>query len=185
MELERATFAGGCFWCLEEAFSKVEGVVEVIPGYAGGTVEDPTYEEVCTGETGHVEAVQVLFDRRKISYRKLLITFWISIDPTDAKGQFFDRGSQYRTVIFYHDEEQKRLAEKSKRILEESGLFTEPVVTEIRPFYSFYPAEEFHHRYFERNPLEYFYYKRGSGRETYCRVVWKEKGGRKILEEKL
>ena len=185
MRLKKATFAGGCFWCLEAAFSGLPGVKEVIPGYAGGDKENPTYEEVCSGKTGHVEAVQVTYDPEEISYRELLIVFWTTIDPTDPGGQFADRGSQYRTVIFYHDEEQKELALRSKEILERSGLFSEPIVTEIKPFKNFYPAEEYHQRYFEKEPLAYYHYKVGSGRKTYCEIVWDKKGGRKILEENL
>jgi len=183
--LKKATFAGGCFWCLEEAFSKVPGVVEVIPGYAGGNVENPTYEEVCSGKTGHVEAVQITYDPEKVSYRELLITFWTSIDPTDSGGQFADRGSHYKTVIFYHDEEQRKLAEKSKKILEESGLFSETITTEIKPFKNFYPAEGYHRRFFEKEPMRYYYYKISSGRAKYCEIVWDKKNGRKLLEEKL
>ncbi len=180
-----ATFGGGCFWCIEEAFSRVDGVLEAVPGYAGGEVENPTYEEVCTGKTGHVEAVQVKYDPEKVSYRDLLITFLTSIDPTDSGGQFADRGSQYRPVIFYHDEEQKRLAEKALKILEESSLFSEPIAVSVELFKNFYPAEEYHRRYFEKNPMHYFYYKEGSGRKRYCEIVWGKKGGRRILEENL
>ncbi len=183
--VKMATFGGGCFWCIEEAFSRVDGVLEAVPGYAGGEVENPTYEEVCTGKTGHVEAVQVKYDPEKVSYRDLLITFLTSIDPTDPGGQFADRGSQYRPVIFYHDEEQKRLAEKALKVLEESGLFSEPIAVSVEPFKNFYPAEEYHRRYFEKNPMHYFYYKEGSGRKRYCEIVWDKKGGRRILEENL
>ena len=180
-----ATFGGGCFWCIEEAFSKLNGVIEAVPGYAGGDVENPTYEEVCSGKTGHVEAVQVKYDPEKVSYRELLITYLTSIDPTDSGGQFADRGSQYRPVIFYHDEEQKRLAERALKLLSESGLFSEPVAVSVESFKNFYPAEEYHRRYFEKNPMHYFYYKEGSGRKRFCEIVWDKKGGRKFLEENL
>jgi len=180
-----ATFAGGCFWCIEEALSKLPGVVEVVPGYSGGSVENPTYEEVCTGKTGHVEAVQVKYDPSVISYRELLIEFLTSIDPTDGGGQFADRGSQYRPVIFYHDEEQRKIAERALKLLSESSLFSEPIAVEIEPFKNFYPAEEYHRRYFEKEPMHYYYYKVGSGRKTYCEIVWKKKGGRELLEKNL
>jgi len=183
--IKEATFAGGCFWCLEEAFSKLEGVTEVIPGYAGGEVENPSYEEVLTGKTGHVEAVKVRYNPEKISYKELLITFWSCIDPTDKNGQFADRGSQYKTIIFYHDMEQKELAEKSKKILEESGLFQEPIATQIQPFRNFYEAEEYHKNYFKKEPFRYEKYKQLSGRTGYCEIVWDKKGGKKVLTEKL
>ncbi|SMP14267.1 peptide-methionine (S)-S-oxide reductase [Desulfurobacterium pacificum] len=183
--MEKATFAGGCFWCLEEAFYKLKGVIKVVPGYAGGDAENPIYEEVCTGKTGHVEAVQVTYDPEKVSYKELLITFWCSIDPTDTGGQFTDRGNQYKTVIFYHNEEQKRLAEKSKKILENSNLFSEPIATEIKPFKNFYPAEDYHHRFFKKDPFRYHHYKVNSGRAKYCEIVWEKKNGRKLLEENL
>ncbi|ADU97176.1 peptide-methionine (S)-S-oxide reductase MsrA [Thermovibrio ammonificans] len=185
MGREVATFAGGCFWCIEEAMSKVEGVEKAVPGYAGGHTENPTYEEVCSGETGHVEAVQVVYDPDKTSYKELLIAFLTSIDPTDSKGQFADRGSQYRPVIFYHTEEQKELAEKALKVLSESGLFDEPVRVAVEPFKNFYPAEEYHREYYKKEPMHYFYYKEGSGRKRYCEIVWERKGGRKLLEEKL
>jgi peptide methionine sulfoxide reductase msrA/msrB len=142
--LQTATFAGGCFWCTQADFEKVPGVVRVTAGYTGGHTENPTYEEVSAGGTGHVEAVQVVFDPEKLSYKQLLDYFWRHVDPTDPGGQFVDRGPQYRSVIFYHDEEQKRLAEESKKELEASGHFTKPIVTEILPFTKFYPAEEYH-----------------------------------------
>ncbi|MEO2068674.1 MAG: peptide-methionine (S)-S-oxide reductase MsrA [Desulfurobacteriaceae bacterium] len=185
MKFKKATFAGGCFWCLEEIFSKIEGVVEVIPGYAGGFTENPTYEEVCSGKTGHVEAVQVIYDPTKVSYKDLLIAFWTSIDPTDDGGQFADRGNQYRTVIFYHDEEQRNLAEKSKKILLESGLFSEPIATRVKPFKNFFEAEDYHKKFFKKEPMRYYHYKINSGRDTYCKIVWEKKNGRKILQEKL
>ncbi|WP_457677702.1 peptide-methionine (S)-S-oxide reductase MsrA [Thermovibrio sp.] len=185
MGREVATFAGGCFWCMEEAFSKLEGVVEVVPGYSGGEVENPSYEEVLTGKTGHVEAVQVIYDPEKVSYRELLITYLTNIDPTDSEGQFADRGSQYRPVIFYHDERQKELALKALKVLEESSLLSGPVKVEVRPFKNFYPAEEYHRGYYKKEPLRYYYYKVDSGRKGYCEVVWEKRGGRRLLEEKL
>ncbi len=171
-EFEKATFAGGCFWCMEPPFKGLEGVVDVVPGYTGGDVEDPTYEEVSTGETGHYEAVQVTYDPEEITYNDLLEVYWRNIDPTDEGGQFADRGSQYRTAIFYHNEDQKRLAEDSKRDLDNSGKFEEPIITEILPFSGFYEAEECHHCYHEKNPKQYLSYKRLSGREEFLKRKW-------------
>ncbi len=185
MGREVATFGGGCFWCLEEAFSKVPGVIEVIPGYGGGETENPSYEEVCTGKTGHAEVVQVVYDPEKVSYRELLITYLTNIDPTDPQGQFADRGSQYRPVIFYHNQKQKELAEKALKVLAESSLFSQPIAIKVEPFKNFYPAEEYHRRYYQKEPMRYYYYKVGSGRKDYCQIVWEKKGGRKILEERL
>ena len=168
----KATFAGGCFWCSEADFEKAEGVIEVISGYTGGKKENPTYEEVTSGGSGHYEAVQVIFDPQKITYRQLLDIFWRHVDPTDPGGQFVDRGPQYRTAIFYHDEEQKRLAEDSKRELDRSGRFGKPVVTEILPAAAFYAAEEYHQDYFMKNSLRYGLYRQGSGRDQFIRQVW-------------
>jgi methionine-S-sulfoxide reductase len=167
-----ATFAGGCFWCMESPFEKLEGVIDVVSGYAGGKKANPTYEEVSAGGTGHVEAVQVTYDPARITYDELLRVFWRQIDPTDAVGQFVDRGKQYRSVIFYHGEEQRRLAEKSKSELEKSGRFTEPVVTEILPFKNFYKAEDYHQDYHRNNPMRYRYYRHGSGRDQYLLKIW-------------
>jgi peptide methionine sulfoxide reductase msrA/msrB len=174
--LRTATFAGGCFWCTEADFEKVPGVVKVISGYAGGQKKNPTYEEVSSGTTGHVEAVQVYYDPSKVTYQQLLDYFWRHIDPTDGGGQFVDRGFQYRSVIFYQDEEQMRLAQKSKEALDHSGRFKKPVVTEIVKFTNFYPAEEYHQDYYKKNPLRYRYYRYGSGRDQFLAEVWgKEK----------
>ncbi len=172
--LRKATFAGGCFWCSEADFEKLPGVVEVISGYTGGRVPNPSYEEVSAGRTGHVEAVQVLYDPQKVTYRDLLEVFWRHIDPTDAGGQFADRGSQYRTAVFYHDEEQKRLAEESKKALAASGRFRRPIVTEILPAKEFYPAEDYHQDYYRKNPLHYGMYREGSGRNAFIRNLWGE-----------
>jgi len=170
--LEKATFAGGCFWCIEASFLDIEGVTDVISGYAGGTKKDPTYEEVGTGKTGHREAVQVTFDPSRISYLELLNMFWRQIDPTDDGGQFSDRGSQYRTAIFYHNEEQRRLAEKSREELVRSRVFDRPIVTEIVPYTNFYKAEEYHQKYCKINTLRYKLYKLGSGRDAFLKRVW-------------
>ncbi len=147
--LKKATFAGGCFWCVEADFEKADGVHEAISGYTGGHVEDPTYNAVCTGTTGHVETVQVLYDPQKISYKELLDIFWRHVNPTDPGGQFADRGHQYSTVIYYHNEEQKQLAQQSKKALDDTGRFDEPVVTEITKALVFYPAQEFHQDYYK------------------------------------
>jgi peptide methionine sulfoxide reductase msrA/msrB len=167
-----ATFAGGCFWCVESAFDGVEGVLEARSGYTGGAKPDPTYEEVSAGHSGHVEAVQVRFDPARISYERLLDIFWRQIDPTDAGGQFADRGSQYRTFIFHHDGAQRDLAEASKAALAASGRFARPIVTEIVPAGPFYPAEEYHQDYHDKNPVEYRRYRDGSGRTSFLEQAW-------------
>jgi len=182
--LEKATFAGGCFWCMEDAFQRIEGVIEAVSGYTGGHKENPTYEEVSSGTTGHYEAVQITFDPSKISYEDLLSLFWRQVDPTDEKGQFADRGSQYRTAIFYHNQKQKLLADKSRQELEKSGKFQKPVVTEIIPFTKFYQAEEYHQDYSQKKAIQYKLYKKGSGREKFIKEKWDEKY-RKPDEEEL
>jgi peptide methionine sulfoxide reductase msrA/msrB len=172
--LEKATFAGGCFWCTESDFEKVDGVVEAISGYTGGTEENPTYKEVSAGRTGHTEAVQVLYDPKKITYRELLDVFWKTMDPTDPGGQFVDRGSQYRSAIFYHDDDQKHIAEESMRELENSGRFDKPIVTEIVKLTAFYNAEDYHQDYYKKSPLRYKYYRHGSGRDQFLKMVWEK-----------
>lgn len=169
---ELATFAGGCFWCMEPAFEALAGILSVQVGYTGGTTPHPTYEEVSSGATGHVEAVQIVYDPAKVHYAQLLDIFWENIDPTQADGQFADRGSQYRTVIFYHSEEQQRLAEASKAALAQSGKFQRPIVTAIEPALPFYPAEDYHQGYAKKNPLRYRLYKAGSGREGFLKKTW-------------
>jgi len=169
-KLATATFAGGCFWCTEADFAKVPGVTQVISGYTGGRGEAPTYEDYAA--KGHVEAVQVFYDPQKVSYQELLAYFWRHVDPTDAGGQFVDRGRQYRTVIFYHDAEQKRLAAASKRELAQSGRFQQPIVTEILPAGKFYPAEDYHQGYARKNPVRYQYYRWNSGRDQFLEKVW-------------
>ena len=170
--IRKATFSGGCFWCTEADLEKLPGVVKVISGYTGGNKENPTYEEVSSGTTGHVEAVQAYYDPSKITYEELLDFYWKHIDPTDPGGQFVDRGPQYRSVIFYHDEDQKRLAEKSKETLDKSGRFNKPVVTEIIKFNKFYEAEEYHQDYYKKHPLKYSYYRYWSGRDQFLSKVW-------------
>ncbi|OIP97381.1 MAG: methionine sulfoxide reductase [Syntrophobacteraceae bacterium CG2_30_61_12] len=171
-----ATFAGGCFWCVEADFEKVAGVIEVISGYTGGHRDNPTYEQVSAGGTGHVEAVQVRFDPNRVSYRQLLEVFWRHVDPSDPGGQFVDRGSQYRSAIFYHSREQQREAEQSKQELEASGRFGRPLATEILAFNRFYPAEDYHQDYFKKNPTGYQRYRQGSGRDQFLHAAWGDQG---------
>ena len=172
MDKELATFAGGCFWCVEAPFEKVEGVQAVVSGYTGGHMENPTYREVCSGTTGHLEAVQITFDPSKIGYGELVELFWRTFDPTDQGGSFYDRGEQYSSAIFYHSEEQKAIAEASKKALGESGRFDKPIVTPIRPAETFYPAEEEHQDYYKKQPLHYQQYKIGSGRDRFIAKHW-------------
>lgn len=171
-KMKTATFAGGCFWCTEADFEKVDGVVEAISGYTGGHTDNPTYHQVSAGGTGHVEAVQVIYDPQKITYNELLDVFWRHVDPTDAGGQFVDRGSSYRSVIFYHDDLQKQQAEASKIALEASGRFERPIVTEIVKLDKFYKAEDYHQDYYKKNALRYKFYRFGSGRDQFLSRVW-------------
>ncbi len=170
--LSVATFAGGCFWCVESGFEMLPGVVEVISGYSGGDTEDPTYETVSSGATGHTEAIQVYYDPAKIGYETLVASLWRQIDPTDSEGQFSDRGRQYRPAIFYHDEEQRKIAEASASALEQSGRYQRPLAMEIVPFERFYRAEAYHQNYYRKNPIRYRYYRRGSGRDRFLERVW-------------
>lgn len=172
---ELATFAGGCFWCMVKPFDEQPGIVSVVSGYTGGTTENPTYEEVCTDTTGHYEAVQIAFDPAIYSYNQLLELFWQLIDPTDAGGQFYDRGRSYQTAIFYHSEEQRKLAEASRKELDESGRFSKPIVTEILPAKKFYPAETYHQGFYKKNPERYIAYNKGSGREAFIKRHWEDK----------
>ena len=175
--LQDAIFAGGCFWCIEAAFDLMPGVAEAISGYTGGDVEDPTYEEVVTGTTGHLEAVLVRFDPDQVSYQELLDQFWRSIDPTDPGGQFYDRGSQYETAIFFLDDEQRELAEASKEALAESGVFDAPIATKIRQAEPFYVAEEYHQDYATKYLQRYKMYSVGSGREAFLEETWNGESG--------
>ena len=168
----RATFAGGCFWCMEEAFDKVPGVIATVSGYMGGHVKNPTYEQVSTARTGHAEVVQVEYDPAKVSYARLLEVFWRNIDPTQKNAQFCDYGSQYRSGIFYHDEEQKRLAEASRVALQKSKPFKGEIVTEIAKAGEFYSAEGYHQDYYQKNPARYKFYKSGCGREARLKQLW-------------
>lgn len=171
-KLETATFAGGCFWCMQPFLDRLKGVKKVTVGYTGGDTKDPTYEEVSTGNTGHAEAVEVVFDPKEVSYERVLNLFWHNIDPTAVNAQFADHGSQYRTAVFYHSAEQKRIAEEGKKKLAESGRFDAPIATEIVPASVFYPAEEYHQAYYKKNPTHYNMYHQFSGRPDYLRKVW-------------
>jgi methionine-S-sulfoxide reductase len=171
-QLATATFAGGCFWCMEPPFDKLVGVVATIAGYTGGHTANPTYEEVTSGTTGHLEAIQILYDPAQASYDQLLEVFWRSINPTDPDGQFVDRGPQYRSAIFYHDAEQQRLAEASRQRLNAAGRFRQPIVTPLIPAGPFYPAEEYHQDYYQKNPLRYRFYRHNSGRDQFLESTW-------------
>ncbi len=164
---EKATLSGGCFWCMQPPFDNLDGVISTTVGYTGGEESNPTYDDVCLGRTEHLESVQVLYDPSVISYEKLLDVFWLNVDPTDGGGQFVDRGMHYRTAIFYHTDEQRATAEESKKKLGESGRYPGPIVTEIRSAMDFYPAEEYHQNFYEKNPIGYASYKMGSGRGKY------------------
>jgi peptide methionine sulfoxide reductase msrA/msrB len=172
IETAEATFAGGCFWCMEPPFEKEEGVLAVLSGYSGGDVENPSYKQVSSGGTGHAEAVRILYDPKIVSYKTLLDIFWRQVDPTDAGGQFVDRGHEYRSAIFYHNDEQKKLAEESKAELEASDRYDKPIVTEILPIKNFFEAEEYHQDYYKENPTKYKFYRYGSGRDQYLNKVW-------------
>ena len=169
---QTATFAGGCFWCMEPPFEKLDGVRSVTSGYTGGAEPNPTYEQVSSGKTGHAEAVQVVYDPSTVSYERLLDVFWMNIDPTQAEGQFADHGRQYRTAIFSHTEEQRRLAEASKARLAALGKFSKPIVTEIVPAGPFYPAEAYHQDYYKKSPFRYQLYRAGSGRDGFIKKTW-------------
>jgi peptide-methionine (S)-S-oxide reductase len=169
---ELATFAGGCFWCMVKPFDEQPGIIKVISGYTGGSIENPTYQQVCSETTGHYEAVQITFEPDLFPYQKLLELYWQQIDPTDPGGQFYDRGTSYQTAIFYHNEEQKKLAEESKKKLEESGRFNKPIATKILPAKAFYPAEEYHQHYYKKSELHYERYRIGSGRDAFIRNHW-------------
>ncbi|MFC4557327.1 peptide-methionine (R)-S-oxide reductase MsrB [Virgibacillus kekensis] len=184
-QTEKATFAGGCFWCMVEPFDERPGVIDIISGYTGGDVENPTYEQVCSDTTGHVEAVQITFNPDLMPYEELVKLFWKQIDPTDAGGQFNDRGESYQTAIFYHNEEQKEIAEQSKQDLEASGKFSKPIVTPILPAKPFYRAEEHHQDYYKKQSFHYRLYKKGSGREDFIKKTWQTRPDKSTLKEKL
>ncbi len=169
-----ATFAGGCFWCMEPPFDKLDGVISTVSGYTGGRTVDPTYEEVSSGTTGHAESLQVTYDPSKLGYEKLLDVFWHNIDPLARDRQFCDIGEQYRSAIFYHNDEQKRLAQASKGALEQSGRFKQPIATQIVAAGPFYPAEEYHQDYYKKNPIRYKFYRYNCGRDQRLKELWGE-----------
>ena len=169
---QTAIFAGGCFWCMEHPFDELDGVISVTSGYAGGTKANPTYEEVSSGRTGHAESVEVVFDPAKVSYQKLVDVFWHNIDPLTANAQFCDHGTQYRSAIFYLDDEQKRIAEASKEALAKSGRFDKPIVTQIVAASTFWPAEDYHQHYYKTNPVRYKFYRYNCGRDQRLEQLW-------------
>ena len=179
-DLEVATFAGGCFWCIQQPFEKTEGVISAIAGYAGGKGENPTYQDYA--KRGYVEVIQITYDPKKVSYETLLDIFWRQIDPTDASGQFYDKGPNYRTVIFYHNLDQKHKAEKSKQKLQDSGRFSKKIVTDIIEFSNFYPAEQYHQQYYQKNPEQYKSYRTNSGRDQFLKTAW---GNNQIHKDEL
>ncbi len=174
-KIEIATFAGGCFWCVESDFDKVPGVISTTSGYTGGKLANPTYEQVSAGGTGHAESVEVRFDPSKVSYSKLLDVYWHSIDPLAVDSQFCDHGAQYRTAIFTHDETQQRLAEESKLALMQKYRFTQPIATQIVPATKFYPAEQYHQDYYQKNPVRYHFYRYRCGRDQRLEALWGKK----------
>ena len=172
--LSTAVFAGGCFWCVEADFDKLDGVVSTVSGYTGGTVAKPTYKQVSHEKTGHYEAVKVTYDPDKVSYADLVDYYFHHIDPTDAGGQFVDRGAQYQTAIFFHDDRQRAAAESSKLALSRSGRFCKPIATQILPMKTFFPAEDYHQQYYKKNPLRYKFYRANSGRDQFLKKIWQE-----------
>ena len=178
-----ATFAGGCFWCVESDFDHVPGVLRTVSGYTGGDVKYPTYSDVTSGSSGHREAVQIFFDPGKVTYAELLEVFWRSVDPTDAGGQFCDRGDSYATAVFVHNAEQRRLAESSRQTLEDSGLLDAPVVTPIETAAEFYPAESYHQDYYEKNPTRYKFYRYTCGRDARVEELWGEQAHQGLVKK--
>ncbi|HUO76076.1 MAG TPA: peptide-methionine (S)-S-oxide reductase MsrA [Thermodesulfovibrionales bacterium] len=176
-DLAKATFAGGCFWCMEHPFDEIPGVISVTSGYTGGQKKNPTYKEVSAGGTGHAESVQIVYDPAKVTYEKLLNVFWHNIDPTAKDRQFCDSGHQYRSAIFYHNEEQHRLALESKAQLEKNKPFKEPIVTEIVQATEFYPAEDYHQHYYKKNPIRYKFYRTNCGRDHRLKELWGDAAG--------
>lgn len=183
--MEKATFAGGCFWCMVKPFHKYEGVERVVSGYTGGHVDNPTYQQVCSETTGHLEAIEVTFDPNVISYEELLTIYWRQIDPTDGGGQFNDRGESYRPAIFYHSEAQRDAAERSKQEVEQSGRFDTAIAVEIRPAKTFWEAEDYHQDYYKKNPFRYEMYRVGSGRAKFIKEAWSDKKLQNQLRERL
>ena len=173
-----ATFAGGCFWCMEPVFDALDGVLSTTSGYTGGTLRNPTYEEVSSGSTGHTEAIQIRYDPARVSYERLLDVYWRNIDPTVENRQFCDRGTQYRTAVFFHDEPQRQAAEKSRAELDSSGAFAVAIATDIVAAGPFYPAEDYHQDYYRKNPVRYSYYRTGCGRDARLKQLWGERAGK-------
>ncbi|MBQ0711985.1 MAG: peptide-methionine (S)-S-oxide reductase MsrA [Porticoccus sp.] len=171
---EKAVFGGGCFWCMEPPYDKLEGVISTTSGYTGGHLESPSYQDVSSGRSGHVEVVEVSYDPEKVSYQQLLDVFWVNIDPLNSRGQFCDNGSQYLSAIFYLNEHQRRAAENSLKVLVESNILKGKIATTIRPAEKFYPAEEYHQNYYKKNPIRYHYYRHGCGRDKRLEALWKE-----------
>lgn len=171
-EPAKAYFAGGCFWCMEEAFEKVDGVIAAVSGYMGGTVQNPSYEEVSSGRTGHAESIEVVYDPSKVTYNQLLEAFWRNVDPITPTAQFCDHGTQYRAAIFYQNDQEKRFAEESKQAIEQSKRFTQPIVTQIVMASQFYPAEEYHQDFYKKNPIRYKFYKYNCGRAQRLDELW-------------
>ena len=180
MAQEKAIFAGGCFWCMESPFESNPGIISAVSGYSGGEEENPTYKQVAYGQTSHTEAVEITYDPSKISYQELLDIYWQTFDPTDTLGQFGDRGSQYRPVIFYSNEEQKEIAEKSKNTLQASKRFSKDIIVPILAAKKFWPAEEYHQNYYKKDPVHYWKYRKGSGRHEFLKKHW----GKDIAEKK-
>ena len=178
---ELATFAMGCFWCGETQFESLPGVKSVVSGYSGGPEQNPTYEQVSSGETGHYESVQITFDPGVVSYAKLLDMFWHGIDPTQANGQFCDHGRQYRSVVFTHDATQKKLADDSRRAIEASHVLKQPIVTEILPYTKFWPAEEYHQDFWKKDPERYRSYREGCGRDRRLAELWGAKASKPLV----
>jgi peptide methionine sulfoxide reductase msrA/msrB len=176
-----ATFAGGCFWCVEAPFEGIDGVISVVSGYAGGKEKNPTYGEVASGKTSHRESIQITFDPEVISYSELVDIFWQTYDPTDVGGSFYDRGTQYESAVFFHDASQKSVAETSKKNLDQSGKFKKPIATPIIKYTNFYPAEDYHQDYYKKNPKEYYSYRTGSGRDAFIKAHWPELSEKKYV----
>jgi len=171
---EKAIFGGGCFWCMEPPYDKLEGIISTTSGYTGGHLENPSYQDVSSGRSGHVEVVEVSYDPEKVSYQQLLEVFWVNIDPLNSRGQFCDNGSQYLSAIFYLNENQRKTAENSLKILMESNVIAGKITTTIRPAEKFYPAEEYHQNYYKKNPIRYHYYRHGCGRDQRLEALWKD-----------
>ena len=182
-ETRTAVFAGGCFWCMEKVFEDMDGVKSVEAGYSGGKEENPSYQQVSQGRTGHLEVVQITYDATKLTYLELLRVFWQQIDPTDGGGQFVDRGPQYRSAIFYQNETEKNWAENYRQALDQLKIFPAPIRTEILPSSPFYPAEDYHQDYYKKNPVRYWYYRRGSGRDAFLQKTWTTTNKQKFLQD--